>query len=382
MNKFIILSLILTIAMLQLVSAAEYQYFQLVDLDITVDGDSVDNIDLDTSNSVDEVEPGDKVKIEVEVENLYPDTQDYEDYEIEDLEFEIDIDGFCDEDDLEYTESGEDLSPGNDHEETIEFEIPRCADEDYYDIDIRIEANNDETGEKYVITRSITIEVEKLTTELEIMEPVLTPTTVSCDRDIEIEIEVRNIGSKDEDDAGLLIINNDLNINEFEFFDIEAGDYDDEDTHYSETFHFTVPDDVPAGEYKIKSEIEYYKNNYERKQYVYLMIEDCETVEDSEEEADNDDEADDDTSEEDTTDDTETTTDSIVTETDVGSSLIDSGEETNVDAVEVDDETETLETEKVDDEGSFSLVLLGVIALVAVLAIALVIWFGLLLTEK
>ena len=178
MNKFIILTLILTIAMLQLVSAVEYQYFQLVDLDITVDGDSVDDINIDTSNSFDEVEPGDDVRIEVEVENLYPDTQDYEDYEIEDLEFEIEIDGFCDEDDLEFTGSGEDLQPGDDHEETIEFEIPMCADEDYYDIDIRIEAKNDETGEGYTITRSLTMEVEKLTTELEIMEPVLTPTTV------------------------------------------------------------------------------------------------------------------------------------------------------------------------------------------------------------
>lgn len=377
MNKFIILSLILTIAMLQLVSAAEYQYFQLVDLDITVDGDSVDGINIDTSNSFDEVEPGDDVRIEIEVENLYPDTQDYEDYEIEDLEFEIEIDGFCDEDDLEYSESGDDLNPGDDHEETIEFEIPMCVDEDYYDIDIRIEANNDETGEKYVITRSLTMEVEKLTTELEIMKPSLTPTTISCDRDIEIEIEVHNIGSKDEDDAGLLIINNDLNINEFEFFDIEAGDYDDDDTYYMETFSFTVPDDVEAGEYKIRAEIEYYKKNYERKQYVYLNVEDCGTVVDDEEADDDDDEAVDDT-----TDDNETTTNTTETDTIVDTSLIDDEQETNVVITEVDDETETEQAEKVDDEGSFSLILLGVIALVAVLAIALVIWFGLLLTEK
>jgi hypothetical protein len=377
MNKFIILTLILTIAMLQLVSAVEYQYFQLVDLDITVDGDSVDGINIDTSNSFDEVEPGDDVRIEIEVENLYPDTQDYEDYEIEDLEFEIEIDGFCDEDDLEYSESGDDLNPGDDHEETIEFEIPMCVDEDYYDIDIRIEANNDETGEKYVITRSLTMEVEKLTTELEIMKPSLTPTTISCDRDIEIEIEVHNIGSKDEDDAGLLIINNDLNINEFEFFDIEAGDYDDDDTYYMETFSFTVPDDVEAGEYKIRAEIEYYKKNYERKQYVYLNVEDCGTVVDDEEADDDDDEAVDDT-----TDDNETTTNTTETDTIVDTSLIDDEQETNVVITEVDDETETEQAEKVDDEGSFSLILLGVIALVAVLAIALVIWFGLLLTEK
>lgn len=268
--------LLLSIAIFLLFAPVVFAY-GLGFSDITVEVEGKEDDDVDAAGGSFEVTPGDLVEITVDVENTFAQTTDG--HEIENIDVSIDGDNFCSRGlDAEVDEEArlDDLTPGNDDSITFRFYVPECAEEDTTDFEIVVEGKDDDDGTKYTIGETIAVHVEKNPSDVTLDISAPAPEILSCDdRTFTITAEVHNLGSMDED-AGLLLINNDLGINTFRYLDLRTGKWTDNEAYFVETFSFTVDEDIPAGDYPLRAEVEYDKNRREIKRYQTITVEDCE----------------------------------------------------------------------------------------------------------
>lgn len=255
------------------------------DIDVDVDGETSDDVTAEGGSF--EAAPGDSVEISVEVENSFP--VNTSGHEIENIEMKIDVDSFCPRDFDDETEEEiklDDLEPGIDDTATFRFTIPDCADEGNYDADIRVEGKDNDDDTEYIIEISLGIVIDKEPSAMTLEFSTPEPETIDCEeRSFEIAVEAHNIGSIDED-SGLLIINDELGINKFEFLDLRTGKWTDEETYHLETYAFTINEDVPSGDYDIRAEIEYASNTKELKRYQTITVPECEIQDEEDEEQD------------------------------------------------------------------------------------------------
>lgn len=253
------------------------------DLDVECSPDCDDNLDEEDGGTIEEVRPGSTLELQIDLENLWDD--DVDDHDIEDVEIIGTLEDIGDEDEQEEEEDIDKIDPGDSESVTLKFDIPRDADEDTYDLDLEI-TGEDEDGTDYSIDLEIEVEVEKEDDEIIFDRADLQPTTITCNRDIELRVRVKNIGSDDQDDAELVVRNSQLEISENDFFDIEEGDYDDDDTEFERTYNFQIADSVDAGTYQIELRAYYEDQDEYERTLLPLTVRDCEpaTPDDDEEE--------------------------------------------------------------------------------------------------
>ncbi len=217
-----------------------------------------------------DVKPGETITVEVRVKNRG-------DTDIEDIELEIwleDDDGRIlednDGDDIEDDEEF-DLNDGKTEELEFTFKMPTedIDDGDEYFIYVYVEGIDEENSSiKYAdIDNSEKIEFEKEKHEIIFSELVLSPSVITCDRDILIELELHNIGKKDEDDVVLTIKNSDLDIDIKEDFEL------DEDDDYDNIYPYTIKDDLEAGKYQIMVNVKY--SDERETEILELTVKDC-----------------------------------------------------------------------------------------------------------
>ncbi|MGM5483093.1 MAG: hypothetical protein ACQESF_06515, partial [Nanobdellota archaeon] len=166
------------------------------------------------------------------------------------------------------------LDPEEEDSVTLKFDIPEETDEDTYDLELEI-TGEDEDGTDYEIILDIEVDVEKEDDDIIFKRAQLQPTTVSCYRDVTLRVEVKNIGADDQDGVELAVENGALGISDSQFFDLEEGDYDDDDTEYEKTYNFDIDDSINEGTYDIEIKA-YYEDSgkYELKR-LPLTVRDC-----------------------------------------------------------------------------------------------------------
>ncbi len=245
---------------------------EISDLDVEVDGEASDDVDADGGSF--EAAPGNSIVITVEGKNTFSASSDNE---IRNVDVSIDVDNVCPQDIDDNVEEEirlDDLDPTVDDSATFRFTVPECADEDNYDVDIRLEGKDDNDVE-YVTELILTMTIDKEPSEvtLEFFDPE--PAILECDDlSFSVAVESHNIGSLDED-TGLLIINEDIGVKKFEFMDLRTGRWTDDDTSFSKTYTFTIDNSVDPGEYDIRAEVEYSNNEKEVKRFQTITVPDC-----------------------------------------------------------------------------------------------------------
>ncbi len=267
----IIFLVVLFALLLNTVCAADSQ-LEIEDLDLLVDGDRVSTVDTE-GGTVEAVEPDSQIILRITLENLWP--EGTENHDIKHIDLDATLDAFCqDMDDDEQSQDISKLEPGEKEKITFTFNVPLCAQEDNdYDLLLEIEGE-DEDGTIYRISRKIEIEILREKAEILFYPPVIYPNNLSCDRTFAVDVFMQNIGREDEE-VGLLIINKNLSINEFEWVDLEYGDFGDEGTYYNHTFFFTVSQNVSPGTYSLRLEAEYARKDEVRKQFGDVSILAC-----------------------------------------------------------------------------------------------------------
>ncbi len=265
--------LFIIIALLILLPLVHASGLAFKDIAVEVEGDADDNINAAGGSF--EASPGDSIELTVEVENDY--AVSTTNHKIKRIDVIIDVDTFCSrdlDDSIEEDIRINDLEPSQDDEAVFRFKIPDCANEGNYDLDIQVDGK-DEDSTEYVIEETITVGIDKDASSL-VMDFTLDSAMTCTNREFSVTVEAHNTGATD-DDAGLLIINDDLGINTFEFMELQTGSWTDEDTQFLETYTFAVDDSVESGEYDLRAEIEYASNTKEIKRWLTITVPACET---------------------------------------------------------------------------------------------------------
>jgi len=252
------------------ITVTEGPKLQIKDLDVKVDGKTDKNL-KDGDKISKEAKPGSKVIFDIEIENLF--TKE-EDLEIEDIEVEITIEDIDDGDDLDEDTKEFDIKPEKDKNIKIDFNIPWDVEEDIFDVIITIEGK-DENNTNHEITFNLELEVEKENHEIMIIRSLLSPKTISCQRQISLNTEIVNTGADDEEDVTLEIVSSGLGISSLtDGIELDEGT---DDNRFSKLVTSSVSNDVLPGTYPITINT-YYDGKLSETETVNLDVQECELV--------------------------------------------------------------------------------------------------------
>ncbi len=200
-------------------------------------------------DTIDDVKPGEHIRVEVEVENSYSDS-DAEDIDIEDIEVRLETD---DDDNLDLDRETEDLGDLGANDEDviiIEFDVEDDADDGTAEFTIELEGE-DEFQSKHGEFARIRLDINRERHEISVQDILLTPETISCVRAgqstiVTVKATGKNIGKDNEDDVSMEVKVADLDIGQT-IRDISI-DEDDEETF---TFNMNIPANVRSGAYEV-----------------------------------------------------------------------------------------------------------------------------------
>lgn len=199
----------------------------------------------DKGDTVENLKPNDKLSITVIVENNFDDKSNLD----MDVKVEIDTD---DTDVIDLDENDEEDSVETNTE--TEFELSAAIEDDADGtgtLTIRVSGEDDNKalhGEKW----DLKFKVEREAHEIAISSIRMNPTLVSCNqgsRDIQLEVEVRNIGKKKEREVKVEIS---ADRGHFKLQKSESDIEVDKNDELPVRFTFTVPVEVEPGTYPIE----------------------------------------------------------------------------------------------------------------------------------
>jgi len=249
-----------------------------VQVEYTSEGDSdeSDNLDLETrtSASLDEdVKVGTELIFNFNLDNLFH--QDYDDQGVlENVKITFDADDndiFPDEFEEEF--DLDDIDVDSDQDFVVQFTIPDDTDAGDYNIELTFEAEDGE-GATYTLVREVDLNLRRERNDLRIMKAELIPSTITaCDGSFTFEVDVENMGTKDQRSAGISIVNTNLRINE-NIRDLVLEDYSSNDNTWTRTFNFPL-NTIRAGTYPIDINVYYDKDKTIDHERVNVVIGEC-----------------------------------------------------------------------------------------------------------
>lgn len=224
--------------------------------DVEINGKSNGDLSIDEDN-----------EIEVKVLNDY--TVDMEDVVI--TATLLDVDG----DDLDEESEDFDLDQGDSETITLEFDLfGEDLDEESYTLVIVVEGEGVD-GSEHESTYEIEVDVDRESHKVTIKKATLSATTLQCSRQTTVTVEVENVGTKDEDDIEIRLVNTALGIDEITTsFNLE--EYSDNDNDRTHKFYLNL-EDVAASTYPLTIEL-YRDGDLEESEELTLSVLDCVTT--------------------------------------------------------------------------------------------------------
>jgi len=232
-------------------SGAEPYMLHIKDIKVEVDGKKESSADEDGGKI--DVEPGSKIELSVELENLYSDDIDMEDVYMEGEIDDLDLDDETDE---------RDLSPEKEKTFRLDFQLPIYLDDDDYELTLNI-YSQDTYGIEYNKEIQYDIEVDREKHEITLSKLEVTPDLISCRDTFAVVLDLLNIGEEDED-VTLSLQNDQLAINQHDSFELEEGE------EVRKSYSFVAQE---QGDYPIDIQIHYADKNLQ--ETVTITKEDC-----------------------------------------------------------------------------------------------------------
>ncbi|MBI4149842.1 putative Ig domain-containing protein [Candidatus Woesearchaeota archaeon] len=243
---------------------------RIKDIEVCHDDDCENADDGDT---VDDVKPGDHIRVTVEVENEYSDS-DAEDVDIEDVEVEVDTN---DDDDLDLdseTEDVGDLSANDEDSITIEFDVEDDADDGTVEFVIQVQGD-DEYGSRHGDFARVRLDINRERHEIAVKNLALNPETLSCARvgqsnNLNVRLTAENIGRDDEEDVSVEVKLTDLDIGQ-----ITRELSIDEDDEETLTFNLNIPANVRPGSYELEATTYINRDEVSDRDNAVFTVPDC-----------------------------------------------------------------------------------------------------------
>ncbi len=241
---------------------------RIEDLDISVESETHSNMDNgDTVKH--EAKPGDKVEIDLKIENLFSSSSDID---IDDVSVKVTVEGIDDEDDIELESSEFSINSGKSKTVDLEFTVPYKVDTSSYDIVIEVEGRDDERAD-HEVTWTVKLPVEKETHKLMITKAAFGQSTVECIRSTSFSVKVLNIGDRKENEGVIEVIGPDFKIDDEIDFEFDNR-IDEDDIEFSKTYSIDARDMKP-GTYKITVMAYYAEDDLSDKSVAELVVKDC-----------------------------------------------------------------------------------------------------------
>lgn len=188
----------------------------------------------------DEYEPGDIITINVEVEN---DGND----EIEDVQVEVWLSEKGKDKKIEREKSSR-FDLDEDEVEKLSFELELDDDIDEGDYEVHVVVSERGNEERQCVEEIEDISVERPNRKVVIKNAIVNPSTLSCSGTFNAEIEVKNVGRRDEDSVRVRMQSTELGINELsEIFSLDR--FDRSDNHHTAFLSAQIPEDAANKEY-------------------------------------------------------------------------------------------------------------------------------------
>ena len=246
-------------------AGAEPDMFKVNVSKIYVDGEKQRESKTKGGKIVD-VFPESKVKIKIELENLYKHSTDID---ITDILIEGTIEEIEDGDDIDEELSEFDLEADKKTTKDLEFLIPLEVEAKDRLLKIEISAEDD-AGIRYEQEFTFDMEVEKENHKLKVIDAELNKEAYKCGENALLRFSLLNIGAKDED-IRLNVVNDELELNIVESFEL-SNDVYDESSSYEKRFNIWLPDDIEIKSYPITITADYDDKETET---VDLIIDGC-----------------------------------------------------------------------------------------------------------
>ena len=204
----------------------------------------------DDSGSIKKLKPGDKIKLQLVVENQFDSDYDYGDIEgtfsasLDDSDFGEDVD---EETDFS-VDAGDRMDSSS--EGVVEFTVPMDVENGEYTLEVKIESE-DENKAQYETKWKIDLKVERNKDDIRVESFTITPSEVSCaPRNIQVVTKVTNQGSNSQKHVVLNVESTSLGLSKKEEFALERGSSTSGNSYTSQVVMEVSPD-LKAGTYKI-----------------------------------------------------------------------------------------------------------------------------------
>ena len=148
-------------------------------------------------------------------------------------------------------------------------------EEDEYSVTIGVEADDENGAKHFVKWDELKLKVEKENHDVRIWKASVSPSKIDCNRKINLNVQLKNQGSNDEDEIVLRILNTELGIDVEDTSIPELDEGTGDDTEYSKTYTFTIDDKARPGTYPITIQSFYDTDELSETKTVDLAVGDC-----------------------------------------------------------------------------------------------------------
>src|SRR3989344_2009577 len=154
----------------------------------------------------------------------------------------------------EELDAGE-IKDGDEEDFTLDLEIP--ADNDFSEDDefvLYVKAYEDGDEDDNCDQEDIDIDLDRKAHNVIVTDVALNPSSVSCGETISIDVDIENVGTKDEDDVAVKVFHSALGLDETSGkYDLQ--NFDDADNDATAKFTYTIPTTVNPGTFSIESSV-------------------------------------------------------------------------------------------------------------------------------
>ncbi len=214
----------------------------------------IEDFDLDD----DEYSPGDTIIVDVEVENRGND-------DIDDVIVEVWITEEGKTRKIESEESDR-IDIDEDKKESFQFELDLDDDLDDGDYEVHVIAYEDDNEDEQCIEEVEVVDIDRPDHKVIIDEIIITPITLSCEGTFTAELDVKNVGRRNDDAVKVRMYNSALGIDIYsETFELDK--YDDSDDDNTVYLTADIPADMENQDYTLTFTL-YYDDLDEQKNYV------------------------------------------------------------------------------------------------------------------
>ncbi|MEK6984584.1 MAG: PKD domain-containing protein [Nanoarchaeota archaeon] len=238
------------------------------DVDAKISGKKSVSVELDKKIRKDS-EPGSSIEFKIRVKNNF---SRGENIEIQNVQVKATLEGIASGEDLEQDSSSFDIMPQSEKTVTLKLKTPLQVNSGTYDILIEADGE-DENGNTHSADFHTKLEIKKDKHNLKFLNFALSPRTITCGRNLNLDYKIINLGEEDEKNAVLEVKSEALGIDYSQKdLSIEA---DAENSLFSGKTQIKIDEDTVNGLFPLVANIYSDDNQLGDSKTFEVKVEDC-----------------------------------------------------------------------------------------------------------